>query len=155
LASIDGATALGQLADDAVLTLTSWQGTRQLSPDDEATLHLLAGWLDRATAILSDPVGLVLKPGGVETLPGLDTFSAGVADAAHQAVAAGMTGEREISAIQNFRSKLLKVLDGTAEPEVSEQLVVTFEAIANAMLAVADSMLAPQSRSAWVTTSTF
>jgi len=155
LSSIDGATALGQLADDAVLALAGWQVSNQLSAEGRAALQTLADWLERAAAILSDHLNLVLQPGGVDLLPGLDNFGPGVADAALQAVAAGLTGEREISAVEDLRAKILEVLSATAEAEVAEQLALTFEAVAKAMLTVVDSMLAPSSRSAWATTSAF
>ena len=45
LASVDGATALGQLADDALLAVLGWQATGELGEDQIGVLRKFASWL--------------------------------------------------------------------------------------------------------------
>lgn len=151
LSAIDGATALGQLADDAVIALSNWLSVRRLSESDASSLRILVSWLDHAAASISDPLGSVLGGRGLHASVGLDNFSIEVTDAALDALAPGKRGETEASAIRDLRDRLAGLLDGRGDSETAEALAATFEAVAKAMLVAADLMLSPAPRTAWTT----
>lgn len=153
LSAIDGATALGQLADDAVLALSHWVENRHLSEGGASALRRLIAWLDAAAESVANPFDSIFTAGTGDAAHALGNFSPDVTDAALGALAAGLNREQEVSVIHDLSAGLAEVLEGRADEDAAESLARTFEAVAKAMLVAADLMLAPAPRTAWTTTS--
>lgn len=153
LASIDGATALGQLADDVVVAILHWKDHGDLERDDLHALRQAIDWLERAKEGLDHPLRLASAPSGSSALPSLDSFGPSLTGAALGALGAGMDAQAMSSALDAIRLQTQAVVERKADPAEVDRVLSVFEALSRAMLSSADAMLAPSARGSWTTTS--
>jgi hypothetical protein len=154
LASIDGATSLGQIADDAVLAVLAWRTAGSLSARESEPLRLVAAWLERSVQSLTDPLHISLKTQSAQ-IPGLSSFGAGVAGLALGIDPGGQDPQSAVVALKNLRSSVLALVEGTGTAGDADLVQAAFDQIAQAMLSTADSLLAPAARTTWATTVSF
>lgn len=154
LASIDGATSLGQLADDTVLAVLGWRRTGSLTTTESDLLRLVADWLDRSVQSLADPLRVSLTTQGTP-IPGLNSFGAGVAGQALGIDPVSPDPNAAVAALTNLKKSVLALAEGSGAEADADQVQHAFEHIAQAMLSTADSLLAPAARTTWATTVNF
>lgn len=148
--SIDSATALGELADHAIMALDELQGDGQLSVDGRAALERLVGVLDRTSIAVADPLArLRTSPAG--TFASLEAVAPALTGAARK-VSGTAPAAGDAEPIRQLQMRVSAVIDGTATRESVDELVTVFEAIATSMLATVDSLIASPQQTAWTRT---
>jgi hypothetical protein len=155
LASIDGATSLGQMADRVVVAALHWRQHRQLEAQDVDALRRAADWLGSVELILSDPLSLSSVISRPSEFPELDSFAPGLAGVALGELGSTADKEGQGRALGRLRELLLALANGSAGESDTDRVVRIFEAFAQAMLASADSMLATTPGTSWTTTPSF
>jgi hypothetical protein len=155
LASIDGATTLGQLADDALLAVLNWQQVGALTDAESEVLRTFAAWLGAMSDSLADPLSLLDPKAPLASLPGLASYGPNLAGTALGLHKGEATTEGEIASVRELQSLVLRIVRGDADVAAAQHLQHAFETVARTMLSAADALLAPSANATWATTSAF
>ena len=154
MSSVDSATSLGQLADDALLAVLAWRAKDELDDHGRERLKDFADWLSQLRETLVDPISVTLTASHSRTLPGLDGFGPSVPGSAFGIRVAGGASEAAL-VLDHLRSTVLAIIAGDTNVAGLEELQRTFEGISRAMLSTVEALQAPATRTTWASTSAF
>ena len=154
LASIDSATALGQLADDALLAVLTWRETNEMDDQAVERLNTFAAWLDRLIQNLADPISVARPSEFSRSFPGLDSFGP-VVPSAVLGLRSAETTESELEMLQQMRMVILAIAARQPEMQGLDEIQRIFGAISRSMLSTVEALKAPSARATWPSISAF